>query len=162
MASTSLNIKGAFLFFCFLVVCCFGVFFMERLLNIKYSFICHALLLESLCKGTSAVWYLPSIIWTVRNNPSTPKVVAPRNWNSQCRECSLYQLALIWFTICQHFLLCLSSACQKQLRFNKREEEYASFYSWFIKSYDPGKRKKKLKKFKISPNSWVLLELTWP
>lgn len=71
-------------------------------------------------------------------------------------ECSLSQLALTWFTICQHFLLYLSSACQKQLMVNKREEEYASFYSWFIKSYDPEKKKKK-----ISPNSWVLVYVAY-
>lgn len=143
----------------------FFFFFMGRLLNIKYSFICHALVLESLYKGTSAVWYLPSIIWTVRNNPSTPKVAAPRNWNSQCRECSLCQLALIWFTICQHFVLCLSSACQKQLRFNKGKEEYASSYSWFIKSYNPGGKKKNFKILKSVQTaefytSW--LDPNWP
>lgn len=153
LTSTSLNVKATFLHFLFSFFC----FLMERILNTKYSFICHALL-ESLYKDTSPVWYLPSIIWTVRNNPSTPKVVAPRNWNSQCRECSLSQLALIWFTICQHFLLYLSSACQKQLMVNKREEEYARFYSWFIKSYDPEKKKKKSVP---TAEFWFMFHMGW-
>lgn len=34
------------------------------------------------------------------------------------------------------------------------EKEYASFYSWFIKSYNPEKKK-------VSPNSWVLLYVAY-
>lgn len=32
---------------------------------------------------------------------------------------------------------------------NKREEEYASFYSWFIKSYDPEKKKNQSQQLSI-------------
>lgn len=83
------------------------------------------------------VWFLLSIIRTVRNSSSAPKAVAPRNWNPQYREYSLSQTSHdLVYNMPTCYAVFIKSVSEVWM-VRRSEEDYAKLYIWFTESYDP-------------------------